>query len=198
MNKINDWGIDLTNRKMKYQPWTIDIEGKYIAPSEEEKDKIYGISGDAVRETLIYFEECSGDTDELIRLLNEHIIDNRFFIDRESLLDNKRWYNNEYYFYFQIFCKKIIGRYNWHFGECSNEQLSVYHKIWEKGKFGFVPFGGEHKHINHAIISGFIDYYRANGVDFTDYFNWIKILSKELTNLDYKIDLFKIRDFFLK
>lgn len=139
------WGIDLENRNMKYQPWPCDVEGKYFEPAEDEKDKIYGISGEAVRETLLYFEECDGDTDKLVELLNAHIIDNKYIINRDELLDSRRWYNNEYYFYFQMFCKKIIGRYDWRFGEGKNEQLSVYHKIWEKGFLDFIPFGNDNE-----------------------------------------------------
>ncbi|HOV13162.1 MAG TPA: hypothetical protein PK771_02665, partial [Spirochaetota bacterium] len=172
MDKNDTWGIDLKNRIMKYEPWLTDIYGKYTTPTEEEKDKIYGVSGEAIKESLLYFEECGGDTGKLIELLNTHIINNKFKVDRNILLDESRWYNNEYYFYFQMFCKKLIGRYDWHFGEGKNKLLSRYHKIYEKGMFKFTPFGGKFKHVNHAIIHGFVDYYKTKGIDFYDYFEW--------------------------
>lgn len=135
------WGIDLTGRKMWYEPWPVDENGVYHAPSEEEITETYGISGEAVRETLLYFEECGGETVKLVEMLNNHVVDERYNISRRQLLDPARWYNNEYYFYFIMFTKKIIGRYNFHFGENSNEQLSVYHKIYEKGLMNYIPYG---------------------------------------------------------
>ena len=77
------WGIDLRGRKMHFEPWPVTIQGNYRQPTKEEIDRVFGISGEAVSETLLYFEECKGDTEELIRLLNEHIIDNRFMADRQ-------------------------------------------------------------------------------------------------------------------
>ena len=53
------WGIDLTGCKMRYEPWTVDNNGKYRIPTENEIKEIYGISGEAVNETLLYFEECN-------------------------------------------------------------------------------------------------------------------------------------------
>ncbi len=159
------WGIDLEGRKMWYEPWPLDEFGCYRQPSEKEKEEIYGISGEAVRETLHYFESVAANngkmiegyktpaeapmnhnlsknaTEKLINLMNNHINDERFRVTRDELLDASRWYNNEYYFYFIMFSKKVIGRYDFHFGEWSDEQLSVYHKIWEQGFLRFVPFG---------------------------------------------------------
>lgn len=136
-----DWGLDLTGRKMWYKPWPIDADGRYFAPLEKEINDIYGISGEAVKETLVYFEECGGDTKQLVDMLNDHIVSSEYRITREGLLNSERWYTNEYYFYFIMFSKKIIGRYDFHFGENSDEQLSVYHKIYEKGFLKFYPWG---------------------------------------------------------
>jgi len=113
--KAVNWGIDLTGRKMRHQPWPINKEGKFQEPANNDREEIYGISGEAVRETLLYFEECGGSTEKLIQLLNEHVIDTVFHIDREALLDKTRWYNNEYYFYFIMFTKKVMRDYDWKF-----------------------------------------------------------------------------------
>jgi hypothetical protein len=91
------WGIDLTGRKMWYEPWPTDEAGKYRQPTETEIEEVYGISGEAVCETLLSFEECadkelvgmnsdiggigrrrfesspSNATQKLIDMLNEHI-----------------------------------------------------------------------------------------------------------------------------
>ena len=125
------WGIDLSGRKMWYEPWLTDKAGNYKKTDQAEIDEIYGISGEAFAETLLYFEKCGGNTQTLIRLLNEHVPDNKFFIQREKLLDSERWYNNEYYFYFIMFTKKVMGDYDWRFTKGEDVQLSRYHKIYE-------------------------------------------------------------------
>jgi hypothetical protein len=48
-----NWGIDLTGRQMKYQPWPVDKDYKYTKPSDRDIEEIYGISGEAVNETLL-------------------------------------------------------------------------------------------------------------------------------------------------
>ena len=58
-----DWGIDLIERKMKYQPYPVDNGYCYIKPSEDEIAEIYEISGLAVSETLLYFEELKNHID---------------------------------------------------------------------------------------------------------------------------------------
>ncbi len=173
------WGIDLTNRKMWYQPWHIDKKDKYKTPGKNQIKCIYSISGEAYHETLKYFEESGGDTKKVIELLNNHVIDKRFYIDRETLLDKSRWYNNEYYFYFQMFCKKIIGRYNWHFGEQNDKQLSKYHRIWEKGFISYIPWGidenGNEVH-DLLIVSNLacVVYFEEKlKLDLTDYYKFV-------------------------
>ena len=165
MNK--NTGIDLTGRKMMYQPWSVDDKGSYKEPHKNEIEEVYCISGEAVAETLLYFEErCAIEkpslsmeflqvihklpkpnlyphTSYLIHLLNTHIIDEKFKITKEELLDKSRWYSSEYYFYFIMFTKKVIRRYDFHFGEGNTEQLSIYHKIYEKGKMDLSPWGEE-------------------------------------------------------
>lgn len=149
-----EWGIDLIGRKMSHQPWLINNHGEYIQPEKKAIEETYSISGEAINETLLYFEECDGDIDSLIELLNQHVIDNKFSIKREDLLDKSRWYTNEYYFYFIMFAKKVIGRYDFHFGENSNEPLSVYHKIYEQGFVKFPPWGkDENRNVIHEITS---------------------------------------------
>nr|HPO49725.1 hypothetical protein [Spirochaetota bacterium] len=117
VNMDRDWGIDLAGRKMRYSPYHTDREKNYTEPNESEIADIYEISGEAVSETLLYFEDSGGETGKLVKLLNNHMPDKSFFVNREILLDNKRWWNNEFYFYFIMFCKKLIGRYDWRFGE---------------------------------------------------------------------------------
>ena len=143
------WGIDLTGRKMWHKPWPVDKDGSYKAPDEKDIDEIYGLSGEAVKETLVYFEECGGDTGRLVDMLNEHTYSDEYIITREDLLSSDRWYTNEYYFYFIMFTKKVIGRYDFHFGENIDEQLSVYHKCFEKGFLRFYPWGRE---VNGSIV----------------------------------------------
>jgi signal transduction histidine kinase/DNA-binding NarL/FixJ family response regulator len=135
------WGIDLEGRKMRYESWPLSPAGGYRAPSEAEREKTFGIKGEALAETLAYFESQGGDSSRLVSMLNEHALDERFTIDRDGLMDAERWYNSEYYFYFIMFGKKVIGRYDFHFGEGKDRQLSEYHRIIEKGRMDFVPFG---------------------------------------------------------
>jgi hypothetical protein len=77
MISVKNWGIDLTGCKMWYEPWTTDENGKYRNPNEKEIEEIYGISGEAVVETLEYFEQCGGNVQTIIEMLNEHVIDVR-------------------------------------------------------------------------------------------------------------------------
>ena len=188
------WGIDLSNCKMRYEPWTVDKYGKYRIPTKNEIKEIYGISGEAVNETLLYFEESNGDTQKLIKLLNDHIIDNRFLTDREKLLDRSRWYNNEYYFYFIMFTKKVIGDYNWHFSKGDNVQLSIYHKIYEYGFLKYVPYGGEEQDVNYSIVHAILKCYTPKGYDFSDYFEWIEALAKEKTMVSFKDTISKLEN----
>jgi len=147
------WGIDLAGRTMRYAPWPLDNDKKYRAPAAQEIEDIYGISGEAVRETLLYFEECGGSTADLIKLLNTYALGSDFSITRDELLDEKRRYTNEYFFYFIMFTKKVIGRNDFHFGENNNDQLSCYHKIYEKGNTSSPPWGR-----NIKDFSGFCFY----------------------------------------
>ena len=148
--------IELTNRKMWYSPWPVDRNGKYKKPFHRDIDKIYGISGKAVREALLYFEECDGNTEELIDLLNNYVTDNRFYINRSGLLNKSRWYTNEYYFYFIMFLKKIIGRWNFRFGENSNEILSKFHRPFEKSCLTYIPWGRDEKNKKIKGIGGYL------------------------------------------
>jgi signal transduction histidine kinase/DNA-binding NarL/FixJ family response regulator len=135
------WGINIRNRTMLYDPWPTDQENQYRPPTDKEKFETYSISGEAVRETLLYFEACGGDHEELVSLLNSHIRNSKFSIIYDNLLSSKRWYNNEYYFYFIMFTKELMGRYDFHFGENNREQLSEYHRIYEKGFIEYKPWG---------------------------------------------------------
>jgi len=135
------WGIDLTGRRMWYPPWPVDDSFNYRRPGAAEIDSIFSISGEAVNETLLYFEECGGDTGFLVSMLCDYMVDNRYKTDRDTLLVKTRWYSHEFYLYFIMFSKKVIGRYDFHFGENSNEQLSIHHKIYEKGFMEYIPYG---------------------------------------------------------
>jgi len=145
--------IDLYGRGMRHAPWTVDSRGLYRPPSHREITDTYGISGSAVRETLLYFEQCRGNTSELVDLLNDHVAGDRHNIFRLQLLDPRRWYTHEYYFYFQMFCKRLIGRFDWHFGEHSTARLSEHHKIWEKGPLRFAPYAGPEKDSTFSMIN---------------------------------------------
>jgi len=198
----NKWGIDLTGRKMWYNPWAVDEKGKYIQPNEKEIEEIYGISGEAVAETLLYFEECSDklkieNTKKLINLLNNHIIDNRFKITREELLDKSRWYNCEYYFYFIMFTKKIMNNYNWRFTKGEDVQLSKYHKIYEIGFLRYIPYGGKEKDDSYSMPNAMIKCYIKKGYDFSDFFNWMENLVKQKTSISYKNVVSKLDNFWV-
>ncbi|MBN2534581.1 MAG: response regulator [Spirochaetales bacterium] len=195
--KAGNWGIDLVGRKMRHQPWPINKEGKYQEPANNDREEIYGISGEAVNETLLYFEECGGSTERLIQLLNEHVIDTLFRIDREALLDKTRWYNNEYYFYFIMFTKKVMGDYDWRFTKGENVQLSVYHKIYEIGYLRFTPYGEEEKDDSNAIPNAVINYYTKKGYDFLDFLTWADAISKEKTSISYSETVSKLNNYWL-
>ncbi len=186
------WGIDVEGRKMQFAPWPVDSYGEYLKPVENEIEEIYGISGEAVNETLLYFEECGGDTEALIRLLNDHVKGNEYFVTREMLSDKTRWYNNEYYFYLIMFTKKIIGRYDFHFGENSDEQLSVYHKIYEKGFLSFDPFGEERKDVTNGIMYANIKYFGNKGFDYDFFFTLADSLIAHESTLNFKNDISSI------
>ncbi|RPI77668.1 MAG: response regulator, partial [Desulfobacteraceae bacterium] len=180
------WGIDLTGRRMWYEPWPCDPQGRYRRPDESEIEDIYGISGEAVWETLLYFEECGGNTGKLIQLLNEHIPDSRFMIDRAILLEKTRWYNNEFYFYFIMFTKKVMGDYSWHFSKGEGVQLSVYHKTYEYGFLEYMPYNDDDCGVTNDIPLGFIAYYTLCGIDFTDFYHWVEALTCHKTAISYK------------
>lgn len=188
------WGIDLEERIMKFEPWKIDSSGEYITPTDNEIEEIFGVSGGAVNESFNYFIKCGGDTKKLINLLSEHLIDDRFVVTKDLLFNRENWYTNEFYFYFQMFCKKIIGRYDWHYGEGKDLVLSKYHKIYEKGFLKFIPYGGEEKDATHAIPFAFMEFYGNQGVDFSDYIDWVESLVKYKSGLSYKDEVSKIRD----
>ena len=67
-----------------------DKKGNYKTPGKNQIKSIYSISDEAFHETLKYFEECGGDTKKVIVLLNNHVIDKRFYVERETLLDKSR------------------------------------------------------------------------------------------------------------
>ncbi len=190
----NSMGIDLIGRKMHYYPWKIDKSGNYIQPTEIEIKEVYGISGEAINETLIYFEKSKGNTEILIQLLNDHVPDSRFLVTREILLDKSRWYNNEYYFYFIMFTKKIIGDYNWHFTKGDNVQLSIYHKIYEYGFLKYVPYGGDEPDVNYSIVLAILKCYTPKGYDFSEYFDWVETLTKEKTSVSFKDVISKLEN----
>lgn len=133
--------VKFIESKMNYAPWKLDDQLNYLSPTKEEIKKTYSISGVAIVETLLFFEESGGDLKKLIERLNTVVINDNFFIDKETLSDKSRWYSNEYYFYLQMICKGIIGDFNWRYGMGKGEQLSVYHKIYEKGLTDFAPWG---------------------------------------------------------
>jgi len=137
---------------MLYEPWPVDDQGQYRAPDAKEAESTFCASGEAVAETLEYFESLGGDTERLVSLLNAHVPDPRFDVIRATLFDPGRRYADEYYFYFINFTKKVTGRYNFHFGEGSDERLSEHHWIYEKGFMEHAPWGTDSDgHIHHDV-----------------------------------------------
>ncbi len=199
MNK-KEWGIDLTGRKMLYAPWPVDTLGIYRLPTQSEIEEVYGISGEAVRETLLYFEERAdieqadsggalSATQHLVLMLNDHAIDDKYRITRDELLDPSRWYNNEYYFYFIMFTKKVIGRYDFHYGEGDKGQVSIHHKIFEKGFVEQIPWGvdGHGKTVHDFAITncvGPLKYIEENNYDISDGLLFINSILPNGFNVD--------------
>ena len=191
------WGIELGDRAMAYAPWPIDQQGEYRPPGADELRGTYGASGEAVEETLRYFEACGGDTGALIRLLNEHAFDGHFAVDRDFLLSRHHWYTNEFYFYFIMYTKKVMNDYTWHFSLGDDVQLSMYHLIYEKGFLDFVPYGENGGDVTNSIFCSAIDHYSAAGYDFSDFFTWADSLARHKTDLSYKIDVSHLDSYWL-
>ena len=189
--------IKLNGRGMRHAPWTVDSQGFYRPPSEKESTEIYGVSGVAFRETLLYFEACGGSTPELAELLNSHVPGDGFVIFRPQLLDERRWYTSEYYFYFVMFCKQLIGRFDWHFGENAPARLSGHHRIWEKGPLRYVPYGGPEKDSTFSMIKAMLDHYAAVGFDFTDLYEWAEGLCREKTGISFRDVVLDIKNTWL-
>lgn len=190
-------GINLEGRKMRHEPWPVNAYGRYREPSQNEIDSVYGISGQAVAESMLYFEDCAGDSSRLVELLNEHAPNETFAVSRSLLLDETRWYTNEYYFYFQMFCKTLLGRYDWHFGENSSEQLSIYHKIWEKGFLRYTPYAGNEKDSTFSILFAVFRAYSARNVDFSDLYDWAEILCLRRATISFKHEILYMRNIWL-
>lgn len=189
--------IDVNGRPMRHAPWAVDSQGRYRPPSSKEMTETFGISGAAVRETLIYFEQCRGDSAALVERLNRHVAGDRHHVTRLDLLDGSRWYTNEYYFYLVMFCKDLIGRFDWHFGEFSTGQLSEHHKIWEKGPLRFTPYAGPEKDSTFSMIKAMLDNYTVAGVDFSDLYEWADCLCLERTGISFKNDVVHIKNTWL-
>lgn len=194
---MENWGISLEGAKMRHEPWPVTTYGKYREPSQNEIDSVYGISGQAVSETILYFEDCGGDSSRLVELLNEHVLNETFAASRSLLLDATRWYTNEYYFYFQMFCKKMMGRYDWHFGENSSVQLSGYHKIWEKGFLQYTPYAGEDKDSTFSMLFAIFHAYSARNVDFSDLYDWADLLCRRMVTISFKHEILHMRNTWL-
>ncbi len=194
--------IDLTGLKMSYSPYPVDRNtNNYINPTEEERKLVYEISGEAVRETLIYFEECNGNTNDLVTLLNQHMVNSTFLISRNMLLNQAIWWNNEFYFYFIMFCKKIIGRFDWHFGENSDALVSVHHRLYEKGSMQKTPWGEDEngKKVTDATISNaLINFIFIEDSFFIDSSYYLSLLNKFLDE-KYSLtrDMFQMETIFI-
>jgi len=184
------WGIDVEGRPMDFAPWTINGEGEYRTPTKNEIDSVYGISGSAIAETLEYFEVCDGDTERLVTMLNAHINDQSFKITRTDLLNAERWYTNEYYFYFIMFTKIIIGRYDFHFGEGKDKQLSRYHRKFEQGFLNCIPYGQGDEDTSNSVPFTFYTYFIKKLPHFSDFLEWAEILCAEKLVSSYKTVVF--------
>ncbi len=195
--KTPKWGIDLEGRRMKFDPWATDESGAYRAPGERERELVYGISGEAVSETLRYFAACGGSVDGLVEALDRHAPDGRFATDAESLLDPTRMYSNEYYFYFVMFAKKLMKDYDWRYTRGTGVQLSVHHKIYEIGFLRYPPYGERIKDDTNSILYGIIKYFSARGVDFTDFYDWAEALARVRSAISYKDVVSKLENYWI-
>lgn len=186
MTGAKAWGIDLVGRKMLYAPWPIDGRGVYCAPTEKERAERFGISGGAVRESLLYFEACGGSIGALAEMLDRHAISDTFVITPTELLDADRWYGYEYYFYLQMFCKKLLNRYDWHFGENGDGQLGECHKIWEKGLIEGEPFGDAniHDYAMNNCIAQYLYLKEDMGIDTADLVGFLNAVLPEGFEVD--------------
>ena len=182
---------------MHYNPWPINDKNEYREPDEKEIHDIYGISGEAIKETLLQFEQDHGDTQELILLLNSHVASKEFIITRSDLLNQTRWYTNEYYFYFIMFTKVVMNDYSWRFSRGDDLQLSKHHKIYEKGFLRCIPYGGKEKDVTYSIIQPIFKYCSANNYPLEDLYQWGEDLVIHKTNLSFKDDIRHIEHFWI-
>jgi signal transduction histidine kinase/DNA-binding response OmpR family regulator len=134
------WGIDLEGRVMRYEPWAVDEAGRYSRHETIRRYSPNPIGGEALRESLLFFEAEGGDSRQLIELLNRHA-PKGFAIDRESLLDDSRLYGAEYYFYFTMFTKRLMNDFAFKYRSNDNPVLSKHHRYYERGKIDTVPWG---------------------------------------------------------
>ncbi|MBN8216435.1 MAG: PAS domain S-box protein [Spirochaetes bacterium] len=192
-----DWGIDLTGRRMRYAPWATTDDGRYRAPSEKERERTYGVSAAAAAESVGYFEACGGSVPALAELLHGHLCDPRFSVTPGELRDPSRWYTHEYYFYVQMFCKKLLGRYDWHFGEGSDAPLSEWHQPYEKGFLVDTPFGGLTSGVKNFVPFAFAKAYAATGLDLRDYFAWLDLLGARKTGITFSSQLSGVQHIWL-
>jgi hypothetical protein len=133
-------GIDLEGRMMRHSPWPLDAAGRYRVPTKKDPGETFIISGEALRETLLLFESEGGDAGFLVDRLNAHS-PLGYAVDRAALLDASRWYGPEYYFYFNVFAKKLLGDFEFCYGRDKTEPLSRYHRYYEVGKLEGPPWG---------------------------------------------------------
>jgi len=137
----NVWGISVSDRLLRWEPWPVDIQGAYRAPDAQERDWQWCQPGFAVTENLQAFIKQGGSVRELVYWLNRHIQHDRYSILEHQLLDPQRWYSHEYYFYIVIGCKQLLQDYSFHFQNQDGSDLSRYHYIYEQGLFRYSAWG---------------------------------------------------------
>jgi signal transduction histidine kinase/DNA-binding NarL/FixJ family response regulator len=132
-------GLSLRGRPMKHEPWprpgSRGQDKRHPSPGDD-----FAISGEAFRESFLYFLRRGGDGEALVSLMNEHAPAG-FTADKDLLLDPGRWYGAEYYFYFNLFMKELMGDFGFSFDPGEGVMLSRFHRYYEAGKLRGTPWG---------------------------------------------------------
>lgn len=185
------WGIDITNRIMKYQPWKVDRNYEYVEPTSIEIQKTYGINSSTIIEVYNAFIQDGGDYKALIGLLNSHAFNSKFILTHETILNNYRWYTNEFYFYLIMFTKTIIGDYDWCY---KSDDYSSFHKIYEIGHLRYIPFGKNIQDVTNTVIVSILCFLENKSIDTSDIFEWFDCLTIHKTKLNYLKDIKKLEN----
>lgn len=126
---------------MKFEPWPRDEAREFRVPGAVEIRLTFGVSGRAVRESLVYFTARGGSPAALATGIERLCPDDGWKLTAADLLDASRWYSNECYFYIVMLQKELLGDACFHYPADEIGGLSAFHKIYERGPMKFVPWG---------------------------------------------------------